>query len=91
MPSDRLAAIPWLVVATDKLLISPWPARRTGLTGAESAAVRTVRDHLRAANSLPAGVFWLDPATGRTTTIAEPAPSWLRARAFQYVAVSLTD
>jgi hypothetical protein len=90
LPPDRLAALPWLVAG--ELLISPFAARKGGLSAAETDAVEAMRLRLacdRSAGRLPTcTAFWLSPLDGRTTPVATDA-AWLRARRAQYACAQL--
>jgi hypothetical protein len=90
MPADRAQAIPWLVAGD--LLVTPWPARRGGLSDAEADAVRAVREHLVLAERdgrLPASdAVWIDARDGRCTPLTITSEAWLRGKMARHVTIS---
>ncbi len=82
MPADRPQ--PWLLVAHEDTLVSPWQRQPGGLTYEQHQALQRVQQQLQAVDSLPAAVCWLDQ-TGRLTPVPDPNHAWLRARMAHYL------
>jgi len=85
LPQDRMDALPWLVVGSHLVLVSPFPSRKEGPTEAEAAAIRAMQRRLARG---PRAGLWVDPINGRMTTLEITADA-LRARVTSHASVRL--
>jgi hypothetical protein len=89
LPVDRQAHIPWVFIASNDILVTPFAGRKK-LNHEEEAAVSAMRDQLdqlRREGRLPRGTVWVWPDGRNPAPIEIHNDQWLRQRQAHYVTV----
>jgi len=85
LPQARMGALPWLVVGSHLVLVSPFQTRRGGPTEAQAEAIKIMQRRLIRG---PRAGLWIDPISGRMTALEITADA-LRARVTTHASVRL--
>lgn len=79
LPPERALSVPFLFDPARRLLVCPFPFRRTGLSWIEQEALARVQDRITGMVELPAVPVWCWAGRDELVPIRKVEPGWLAA------------